>query len=158
MRRTTSALSLVVLLTTAACGTATQAPGSGGGTPADDDPATATGPGAGPGAGDDRVLPATQGDGGFFIEGVSVRVAESHPVQLFLDVQGDAPTPCHTVAYRVDRDGDTISVRITTVESEQTTCTQVLAPHEFVVPLGEAPTLPVTVDVNSGEFVETVDA
>ena len=59
------------------------------------------------------VLSETTGDSPFYLESVSVRVAESFPVQLFLDVSGNAPTPCHSVAYAVQKNADRIAVTIT---------------------------------------------
>lgn len=100
------------------------------------------------------VLSETTGDSPFYLDSVSVRVAESFPVQLFLDVSGSAPTPCHSVAYEVRKGDDTITVTITSQSSGQA-CAQVLDPRQLVVPLGPSE-LPVTVDVNDGQYVTTV--
>lgn len=100
------------------------------------------------------VLVDTAGDSPFYLKTVSVRVAESFPVQLFLDVSGNAPTPCHSVAYVVQKDDETIAVSITTQSSTQA-CAQVLDPRQLVIPLGPSE-LPVTVAVNEDEYVETV--
>ena len=58
---------------------------------------TASGCGAGDGSSaspsSPPVLADTTGDSPFYLESVRVRVAESFPVQLFLDVSGSAPTP-----------------------------------------------------------------
>lgn len=165
MRRTSlTVLTLAALLTAAGCGDVTESPGGGG-----DGSTSSPDPGGDDEAeddedttedespGDDELVADTRGEGEFFIGDVSVRVAESDPVQLFLDVQGDAPTPCHDVAYDVEHDGDTISIWISTVAGGDTMCTQVLAPHEFAVPLGEVEDLPVTVEVNDGEHSLTVE-
>ncbi|NLJ54893.1 MAG: hypothetical protein GX344_12285 [Intrasporangiaceae bacterium] len=103
----------------------------------------------------DGLLADTTGDSPFYIDSVDVTVAESWPVQLFLTVHGNAPTPAHTVAYTVEQDGDTIAVHLTTQAGEGV-APQVLKPHEIVIPLGTAE-LPVTIDVNDGEFTETVE-
>lgn len=124
---------MIVALTTAGCGT-----GDG----------SSTSPSSQP------VLAETTGDSPFYLESVSVRVAESFPVQLFLDVSGNAPTPCHSVAYAVQKSDDRIAVTITSQSSGQA-CAQVLDPRQLVVPLGPSD-LPVTVDVNDGEYVTTV--
>ncbi|MGA8045811.1 MAG: hypothetical protein WCA30_06035 [Dermatophilaceae bacterium] len=100
------------------------------------------------------VLADTTGDSPFYLENVSVRVAESFPVQLFLDVSGNAPTPCHSVAYVVQKDEVGIAVSITSQSSTQA-CAQVLDPRQLVIPLGPSE-LPVTVTVNDDEYVETV--
>lgn len=139
-----SILALGLALLTAGCGSSTGSPG--GETPVDS-PSTAAGV---------QRLPDTRGDSPFYLETADVRVAESDPIQLFLEVTGDAPTPGHTVAYLVEHDGDRITVEITT-EAGEGVSPQVLQPHSFSIPLGTAE-LPVTVDVNAGQFVLTVDA
>ena len=160
-RTTTAALALAALLALTACGGETGAPGADDGpdertTPSEDE---ATGPGGEDDEDDedDELLTDTRGEGEFFIDGLAVRQAESHPVQLFLDVQGHAPTPCHTVAYDVGSTGQNILVHLTTVEQTGMMCTQVLVPHEVSVPLGAAEDFPVTIDVNDGEHVLTVN-
>ena len=116
--------------------------------------------GCGPGGGSagspssESLLADTAGDSPFYLYDVSVRVAESFPVQLFLDVSGDAPTPCHSVAYVVDNAEQRITVTITSQSSTEA-CAQVLDPRRVVIPLGPSE-LPVTVAVNDDEFVETV--
>lgn len=172
MRRTsTAALALAALLTVASCGTETGTPGGGDAptgtdeqtTPADaDETDDSTGD---PGDStedstedpDGEVLADTRGGGQFFIDSLAVRQAESDPVQLFLEVEGNAPTPCHTVAYEVEQEADTFLVHLTTVEKGQMACTQVLVPYELTVPLGETDAFPVTIDVNDGEQVLTVN-
>lgn len=101
------------------------------------------------------LLRDTVGDSPLHIDEVEVRVAESFPVQLFLHVVGNAPTPCHQVAYSIDTDAEGIAVQLTTVAGDGM-CAQVLEPVDVSVPLGRAD-LPVTVTVNDGEFVTTVD-
>ncbi|HHU10794.1 MAG TPA: hypothetical protein GXZ60_12400 [Intrasporangiaceae bacterium] len=108
---------------------------------------------------EDGLLADTRGDDTFFLDTASVHVAESDPVQLFLEVSGHAPTPCHRVAYTVstesaDNGTDEIKVVLTTVATDGM-CAQVLQPHQFTVPLGTAD-LPVTVRVGDDEFVKTI--
>lgn len=140
------------MLVISGCGSETVGPG------ADTPVAPTTGPdvidGNPDGDGDTELLADTTGDSPFYIDSVDVTVAESHPVQLFLTVSGNAPTPAHAVAYTVAQDADTIAVQVTTQAGEGMAA-QVLQPHEVVIPLGAAE-LPVTVDVNDGEFTETV--
>ena len=143
------ALSLTLLV--AGCGSATSGPGAvspTGDTAVTNDDAADSG-------GSDGLLADTTGDAPFFIDEVNVQVAESHPVQIFLEVKGNAPTPGHAVAYTVEHAGDRIAVHITT-QSNSEVSAAVLQPHEFVIPLGPAD-LPVTVDVNDGEFSETIE-
>lgn len=148
----TLTLTLTLALGVSGCGSETVDPG--GDTPI----APTTGAEAGDGdkgdtsAGD--LLADTTGDSPFYVDSIDVTVAESHPVQLFLTVSGNAPTPAHVVAYTVEQAGDTLAVRITTRAGEGMAA-QVLQPHEVVIPLGTAE-LPVTIDVNDGEFTQTV--
>ncbi|MDO5503344.1 MAG: hypothetical protein Q4G67_09250 [Actinomycetia bacterium] len=158
-----SVLSLTLVLT--ACGSATPADaGAGGTTPVQDspgagtDPDTATAPGSGTDtadAGAGELLADTVGDGPFYIDAAEVLIAESHPVQLFLQVEGNAPTPCHQVAYQVVADGAEIRVQVST-EAGDGMCAQVLEPHSLSIPLG-AHELPVTVSVNDGDISIPVD-
>lgn len=152
-------LALAGLLTTAACGTETGTPAGDEVTTGPQDTATEGGGGAtGPDGEELELLADLRGEGQFFIDGVSVRQLESHPVQLFLDVDGHAPTPCHTVAYEVERDRqDDVVVHLTTVEQADTMCTQVLVPHRITVPLGAVQVFPVSIDINDGEHVFTVE-
>lgn len=118
-------------------------------TSSDDATGTATGSGTG------SLLRDTVGESPLYIDEIDVLVAESFPVQLFLHVIGNAPTPCHQVAYSIETDGDHIEVQLTTVAADGM-CAQVLQPVDVSVPLGSAH-LPVTVTVNDGEFVRAVD-
>jgi hypothetical protein len=163
-RTRTAALALTALLTVAACGTETETPGAGADSPAGTEEATSGPDGdedeeatSGPDGDENELLADTRGEGAFFIDSLAVQQAGSSPVQLFLEVDGNAPTPCHTVAYDVEREAETILVHLTTVESTDMMCTQVLVPHEITVPLGKAETFPVTIDVNDGEHVLTVN-
>lgn len=70
-------------------------------------------------------------------------------------MDGNAPSPCHTVAYDVDNTGSTIVVHLTTVVRTDMMCTQVLVPYEISVPLGTAEEFPVTITVNDGAHVLT---
>lgn len=115
---------------------------------------------AGKGGGDhedaaDDVLAETRGDQPFEVSGTTVTVEGSDTVHLTLQVEGDAPTPCHQVAYEIEESAGERDVRITAVAGEGM-CAQVLDPRTVVVPLGEASDLPVIVTVN-GEVVGTVD-
>jgi hypothetical protein len=147
MRTILAGLVLGATLLAAGCGSTTTSPG---GSP--DDPVTQS-PGEPAGSPTSTLLADTTGEAPFYVDTVSVRVAESYPVQLFLEVVGHAPTPCHRIAYTVEEDRDGISVAITTTSPGEP-CAQVLEPHEIVIPLGTAE-LPITVRVND-EHVETV--
>lgn len=149
-------VALVLLL--AGCGSAAPSDGPGAGLDPDSPVQTSDGDVGTDDDGNDGpgpLLSDTVGDSPLYIDEIDVRVAESYPVQLFLDVVGSTPTPCHKVAYSVDTEADTITVQLTTVAQEGM-CAQVLQPVQFAVPLGHAE-LPVTVSVNDGEFVTTID-
>lgn len=165
MRKHLLALAAVTsALLLGACGSTTEPPGAGPGTstsestdpdaPVGSDGSGEDSDGSGDPVDSDDPLGNTTGDSPFYIDDVSVRIAESYPVQLFLEVEGNAPTPGHRVAYTVKVDGDQIDVTITSQSGEGMSAA-VLQPHSFVIPLGPAE-LPVTIDVNDGEFVETV--
>jgi hypothetical protein len=147
MRMLLATLAFGAVLTVSGCGSSESPAGGPPDEPVSDVPAA----GSGPGEGD--PLSDTRGDDPFYLDSVSVRVAESDPVQLFLEVAGSAPTPCHAVAYEVTQTSEELDVTITTVASGEM-CTQVLDPREVVLPLGTSE-LPVTVRVND-ELVETV--
>lgn len=168
MRTSVILTALTMLLATGGCGATSSQPGSSpDDTPdtAEETTAPATGddgpvtldPGDGDeGDGDEELLVGVRGDSPFHLDNAEVRVAESEPFQLFLDVEGNAPTPCHTVAYEVQEDDGEYAVHVTTVAGPGM-CAQMLQPHSFSIPLGEAPELPVTVDVNDGEVSLTVE-
>jgi hypothetical protein len=144
MRSTPALVALVAALAITGCGFAERSPSA--------TPSQPSAPSSSPSS--EPVLADTVGDSPFYLDDVSVRVAESFPVQLFLAVTGLAPSPCHAVAYLVRTEPDRIDVTITSQPGTRP-CAQVLDPRELSLPLGPA-TLPVTVDVNGGEFVEIV--
>lgn len=110
---------------------------------------------------DGPVVPVRPGDGvareaEFFIDSAQLRVAESSPPQLFVDVEGNAPTPCHKVVWEIS-EGDAVrEVEIFTETDGQMTCADVLQPHSLVVELGTVHDLPVEVWVN-GELLGVVE-
>lgn len=151
----------------AGCGSTVNGDGAGAGPddPVVTEPTTITEPttlptsddldDAAPTEGSEDLLADTTGDGPFYVDSATVRVAESYPVQLFLNVEGNAPTPCHQVAYTVDAAGDEIEVTITTVV-EGDMCAQMLQPHILTIPLGSAD-LPVAVTVNDEHSIDVTD-
>lgn len=157
----------VATLLLTACGTNGPGGGPGGGSSSETDAETSTGPevigdgatGRGTdeaaGTGPDGVLAGTHGESPFHLGSVQVRVGRSHPAQIVLEVQGEAPTPCHQVAYQVEEGEGERSVEITTVAGEGM-CAQVLDPRTFTIALGAPADLPVTITVN-GQSVETVE-
>ena len=101
-------------------------------------------------------MPGDKLPGGFFIDSVDVSVAESFPVQLFVDIEGSAPTPCHGIVWEITEGEGVRTITVTTEVERDVMCAQVLEPHSLTIPLGPAPDLPVEVWVN-GELVRTVE-
>lgn len=110
---------------------------------------------------DGPVVPVGPGDGvagkgGFSVDSADVRLAESSPPQLFVDVEGHAPTPCHRVVWQISEGDGIREVEIFTETDGEMTCAAVLQPHTLVIPLGSTDDLPVEVWVN-GESVGVVE-
>ena len=71
------------------------------------------------------------------VEEVSLRVAESFPPQVFLDIDGVLPDSCTTLYKTTEqRDGNTIHVHITTKRPKDLVCATVITPVHHVVALG----------------------
>jgi hypothetical protein len=124
MKRTSILVGLALAL--AACG-------AGGGGP--DEPIDDTTPTTTPSVPVTDSIP--DGAGPVFVDGTDIILMESFPVQVVLRVVGNLPTPCHELAYEVEDDGTTITVRLASVADPDAVCTQVLEPFEFSIPLGE---------------------
>jgi hypothetical protein len=75
-------------------------------------------------------------DGDVFITSADLRIMESFPIQVMLDVSGDKPTACHEIFWTVEDDGEVIDiVMISQIASDQV-CAQALEPFTVAVPLG----------------------
>ncbi|MCI0544236.1 MAG: hypothetical protein L0Z49_07280 [Actinobacteria bacterium] len=75
-------------------------------------------------------------DGPVFIGSATLRVMESFPVQVVLDVVGEKPTPCHEVFWTVEHDGEVIVVEMISQIPPDQVCAQVIDPFTVAVPLG----------------------
>ncbi len=75
-------------------------------------------------------------DGEVWVTGADVRVMESFPVQIMLDVTGDKPTPCHEIFWTVEDDGEVIEIEMISQVATEQSCAQVIEPFTIAVPLG----------------------
>jgi hypothetical protein len=75
-------------------------------------------------------------DGEVWITTADLRIMESFPIQVALDVSGDKPTPCHEIFWTVEDDGEVIAIDMISQVASDQTCAQVIEPFTIVVPLG----------------------
>ncbi len=75
-------------------------------------------------------------DGEVTVTGADVRIMESFPVQIALDVTGEKPTPCHEIFWTVEDDGEVIVIEMISQVAAEQTCAQVIEPFTIAVPLG----------------------
>jgi hypothetical protein len=75
-------------------------------------------------------------DGEVWVTGADVRIMESFPVQIMLDVTGEKPTPCHEIFWTVEDDGEVIAIEMLSQVAAEQTCAQVIEPFTIAVPLG----------------------
>jgi hypothetical protein len=71
-------------------------------------------------------------EGAIFIDSTDLLIAESFPVQIFLHVVGNTPTPCHhfTAEVAAPDEQNRIHVRIYTMVNPTLMCAQVLQPFD----------------------------
>lgn len=97
--------------------------------------------------------------GRVYLDEIELLVMESYPIQLAVHLEGDLPTPCHTLqwgASGADEEGN-IRVEVYSEAPTELECIQVLEPFEETVQLGTVESGTFTVFVN-GEEIGTVDA
>jgi hypothetical protein len=75
-------------------------------------------------------------DGEVSITGADLRIMESYPIQVMLDVSGEKPTPCHEVFWTAEDDGKVIAIRMISQVASDQACAQVIEPFIVAVPLG----------------------
>jgi hypothetical protein len=75
-------------------------------------------------------------DGEVTITAADLRIMESFPVQIMLDVFGEKPTPCHEVFWTVDDDGEVITTEMISQIAPDQLCAQVIESFTIAVPLG----------------------
>jgi hypothetical protein len=94
--------------------------------------------------------------GPVFVDETDLLVAESFPMQLFLEVRGNLPTPCHEAQWDVEETADgRFEVSLSSVTSGED-CVQVLEPIELNIPLGTSEGGPIEVLVNGEVVASTV--
>lgn len=89
---------------------------------------------------------------------VKVLLAESDPVQVTVEINGWLPDSCtaHHQTHSA-RDGDTITIQITTTRPEGYACATVITEYHETVAFGPLPTGDYTVNVNGVEQEFRVD-
>jgi hypothetical protein len=134
-----------VLLVIAACGAGEPVGGVGGGTSTTvdlDQPVDSDGdePIAGPGpvGSIPEPRPPIDGniDGEVWITSAELRIMESFPIQVMLDVTGEKPTACHEVFWTAEDTGETIEIEMISQISADQVCAQAIAGFTVAVPLG----------------------
>jgi hypothetical protein len=75
-------------------------------------------------------------DGEVWVTGADVRIMESFPVQIMLDVTGEKTTPCHEIFWTVDDDGEVIEIEMISQVAAEQVCAEVIEPFTIAVPLG----------------------
>ena len=75
-------------------------------------------------------------DGEVSITGADLRIMESFPIQVMLDVNGEKPTPCHEIFWTVEDTGEVIEIEMISQVAPDQECAQVIEPFTIAVPLG----------------------
>jgi hypothetical protein len=75
-------------------------------------------------------------DGEVWIKTTDMRIMESYPIQVMLDVSGEKPTPCHEIFWTIEDDGEVIDVTMISQVAADQVCAQVIEPFTIAVPLG----------------------
>jgi hypothetical protein len=75
-------------------------------------------------------------DGEVWITSTDLRIMESFPIQVMLDVSGEKPTPCHEIFWTVEDDGEVISIEMLSQVAADQVCADVIEPFTIAVPLG----------------------
>jgi len=85
-----------------------------------------------------QATPIGDGQGGaVYINSTDLLVAESYPVQVFLHIAGDLPTPCHEFRSQVAEpdEGNRIYATAWSESDPNTVCVQVLEPFDLSIPI-----------------------
>jgi hypothetical protein len=75
-------------------------------------------------------------DGEVWVSSADLRVMESFPIQVMLDVTGDKPTPCHEIFWTADDVGEAIEIEMISQVASDQACAQVVEQFSVAVPLG----------------------
>jgi inhibitor of cysteine peptidase len=70
------------------------------------------------------------------VENIEVRILETYPVQIHVELSGYLPDGCTTIrATEVENAGTTFRIRMTTGRPANAMCTMAITPFQEVVPL-----------------------
>jgi hypothetical protein len=75
-------------------------------------------------------------DGEVWITAADLRIMESYPIQVMLDVSGEKPTSCHEVFWTVEDTGVAIEIDMISQIAADQVCAQAIAEFSIAVPLG----------------------
>jgi hypothetical protein len=75
-------------------------------------------------------------DGEVWVTSTDLRIMESFPIQVMLDVEGEKPTPCHEIFWTVEDTGEAIEIDMISQVASDQSCTQVIEEFIIAVPLG----------------------
>ena len=75
-------------------------------------------------------------DGEVWVTSADLRIMESFPIQVMLDVTGERPTACHEIFWTVEDTGETIEIAMISQVAGDQVCAQVIAEFAIAVPLG----------------------
>jgi hypothetical protein len=75
-------------------------------------------------------------DGEVWISSAELRIMESYPIQVMLDVTGEKPTSCHEIFWTVEDTGNTIDIEMISQITADQVCAQAIAEFSIAVPLG----------------------
>jgi len=74
--------------------------------------------------------------GEVWVTSAELRIMESYPIQVMLDVTGDKPTPCHEVFWTAEDTGEAIEIEMISQVAVGQSCAQVIEQFIIAVPLG----------------------
>jgi hypothetical protein len=75
-------------------------------------------------------------DGEVWVSSADLRIMESYPIQVMLDVAGDKPSPCHEIFWTAEDTGEVIEIEMLSQTASDQTCAAVTAEFVIAVPLG----------------------
>ena len=96
-------------------------------------------------------------DGEVWVTEADLRIMESFPIQVMLDVSGEKPTPCHEIFWTVEDTGEVLKIEMISQVASGEMCAQVIEPFTIAVPLGSWADEDREVQLN-GEVVGSFDS
>ena len=75
-------------------------------------------------------------DGEVRVTSADLRIMDSFPIQVMLDVEGEKPTPCHEIFWTVEDTGEAIEIDMISQVASDQSCAQVIEEFIIAVPLG----------------------